>query len=321
MRAKIRAERKTIAMRRRKGFITLEIRRKEGLAELPGSLLTGFTLIEVLVVIAIIALLMAILMPALEKAKDLARGAVCKANLRNYSIAMMMYLEDNDDKFCDPDSCYFSQATPFPVEAGLTNYRHLRWCNRDVYLREHPEYGGTLFPYLKEARVFICPTFKSMATGASHDHFYRDFGHLISSYFPWYNYTMNAYLGSPNSSVQNTSVRRLFEVRHPAKTFSFTEESPLVDTRYNVSGLNDTFMIPGSDSMIANWLNHPTVNGNHSLIKPGPEGVGEPFWDVIAGFHHAPTSDWLRGKGNCAFLDGHVSAHRREETFPLAWPH
>ena len=280
----------------------------------------GFTLIEVLVAIAIISLLMAILLPALDKAKDLARGAVCKSNLRNYSIAMMLYLDDNDDMFCEPDMCYFSQIGPFPVEAGLTNHLHLRWCNGDIYLREHPEYGGTLFPYIKEARAFICPTFKRMATGSSQDHFYRDFGHQIGNYLPWYNYTMNAYLGSTNSSVQNSVVRRSYEVLQPAQTYSFTEESPLVDTQYSVSGLNDTFMVPGSDSMIDTWLAHPTVNGSPELIKPGPDGVGEPFWDVIAGFHHAPTADFMQGKGNCAFLDGHVSAHRRVETFPLAWP-
>ncbi len=279
----------------------------------------GFTLIEVLVVIAIISLLMAILLPALEKAKDLARGTVCKSNLRNYSIAVMLYLEDNDGLFCDPDMCYFSQVGPFPVEAGLTNHLHLRWCNGNVYLREHPEYGGTLYPYLKDARAFICPTFRGMATGASQDHFYEDYGYQISNYLPWYNYTMNAYLGSTNSSVQNSVVRRAHEVIQPAQTYSFTEESPLVDTQYSVSGLNDTFMVPGSDSMISDWLNHPTVNGAHHMIKPGPTGVG-PFWDVIAGFHHAPTSNWLAGRGNCSFLDGHVGAHSRLETFPLAWP-
>ncbi|MHC4109940.1 MAG: type II secretion system protein [Planctomycetota bacterium] len=279
----------------------------------------GFTLIELLVVIAIISLLMAMLLPALEKAKDLARGILCKSNLRNYSIAVMLYLEDNDDLFCEPDKCYFSQVGPFPVESGLTNYLHLRWCNGDVYLREHPEYGGGLFPYIKEARAFICPTFKRTATGSSQDHFYTDYGSQINNYYPWYNYTMNAYLGSTNSSVQNSVARRSYEVMHPAQTFSFTEESPLVDTQYSVSGLNDTFMVPGSDSMIASWLNHPTVNGSHQSIKPGPTGVGA-FWDVIAGFHHAPTSDLLAGKGNSSFLDGHVGAHTRLETFPLAWP-
>ncbi|MHC4174310.1 MAG: hypothetical protein ACYST5_15415 [Planctomycetota bacterium] len=99
--------------------------------------------------------------------------------------------------------------------------------------------------------------------------------------------------------------------RHPAETFSFTEESALVDTRYNVSGLNDTYMIPGSDSMIEGWLQQ---TGSHQLIKPGPEGV-DPFWDVIAGFHHAPSGDPMGGKGNCAFLDGHVDAIAVQKRF------
>jgi len=30
--------------------------------------------------------------------------------------------------------------------------------------------------------------------------------------------------------------------------------------------------------------------------------------------------DKLTGRGNCAFVDGHVAAHTRAETFPLAWP-
>ena len=142
-------------------------------------------------------------------------------------------------------------------------------------------------------------------------------GSNIKNYEPWYNYTMNGYLGSLDDGVMKSRVMKLAEVKHPAETYSFTEESALVDTQYNVSGLNDTYMIPGNDSMIEGWLNQ---TGSYQLIKPGPEGVGQ-FWDVIAGFHHAPSGNQLGGKGNCAFLDGHIGAHLREETFPLAWPH
>ena len=280
----------------------------------------AFTLIELLVVIAVIAILMAILMPALQKAREQAQRAACKSNLRNYAFAIYMYCGDSDDKFCDPRSCYFSQTTPYPVESGISSPIHLRWCNGDLYLKNHPQYRGPFFPYLQDTRAFICPTFARIASRASEDHFYRADAGNLRNYLPWYNYTMNAYLGSPDSGVKNARVLRLSEVRHPARTFAFTEESPLVDERYNVSGLNDTYMIPGSDSMIANWLKHPTVAGLHRNIKPGPEGVGQ-FWDVIAGFHHAPSGDPLGGRGNCAFLDGHVEAHPREETFPLSWPH
>jgi prepilin-type N-terminal cleavage/methylation domain-containing protein len=58
----------------------------------------GFTLIELLVVIAIIALLMAILMPALRAARDQARRIQCVSNIRNLSLAWLIYKDDNDDK-------------------------------------------------------------------------------------------------------------------------------------------------------------------------------------------------------------------------------
>jgi prepilin-type N-terminal cleavage/methylation domain-containing protein/prepilin-type processing-associated H-X9-DG protein len=276
----------------------------------------GFTLIELLVVIAVIALLLAILMPALQKAKEQGQRVVCQSNLKNYGVAIFMYTGDNDDKFCNPGSCYFSQSSAYSVEAGLSSPIHLRWCNGDLYLRNHPEYAGPFFSYLQDARAFICPTFSRIAHQTSQDHFYQADAGNLKDYRPWYNYTMNAYLGSPGSSVQKSRVLKLSEVKHPAETFSFTEESALVDTRYNVSGLNDTYMIPGNDSMVEGWLN---TTGSYRLIRPGPEGVG-PFWDVIGGFHHAPSGDQLAGKGNCALLDGHVEAHSREETFPLAWP-
>lgn len=128
---------------------------------------------------------------------------------------------------------------------------------------------------------------------------------------------MNAYVGSDNSSVRETRVKNMTEVKNPASTYSFTEESCFVDTAYNASGLNDTFMVCGNDSMVQGWLSQ--VGGSPRLVEPGPDGVGQ-FWDVIAGFHNAPSGNKLGGRGNCAFLDGHVNAHYRRETFYLAWP-
>jgi prepilin-type processing-associated H-X9-DG protein len=206
----------------------------------------------------------------------------------------------------------------YPVEQGVGgNHLHLRWCNGDLDLKSHPEYGGTLFSYIADARAFICPTYKRLTVRRSNDQFYMAYGDTIQNYEPWYNYTMNAYVGSENTGVRQTRVQKLSDVKNPATTFSFTEESCYVDTAYNASGLNDTFMVPGDDAMIQSWFNQ--VGDNPRLVEPGPEGVGQ-FWDVIAGFHHAPSGNRLGGRGNCAFLDGHVNAHFRRETFFLSWP-
>src|SRR5439155_9511789 len=54
----------------------------------------GFTLVELLVVIAVIAILAALLLPALARAKASAKSAACKSNLRQLGLALSMYVDD-----------------------------------------------------------------------------------------------------------------------------------------------------------------------------------------------------------------------------------
>jgi prepilin-type N-terminal cleavage/methylation domain-containing protein len=76
---------------------------------------SGFTLIELLVVIAIIALLVSILLPSLNKAKELAKRAVCLSNIRSGGLGFALYVEDSEGvlPLLSSGSRWFRRVAPY----------------------------------------------------------------------------------------------------------------------------------------------------------------------------------------------------------------
>jgi prepilin-type N-terminal cleavage/methylation domain-containing protein len=58
----------------------------------------AFTLIELLLVIAILAILAGILLPVISRTKEAARSAACLSNLHQIGIALQIYVSDNQNR-------------------------------------------------------------------------------------------------------------------------------------------------------------------------------------------------------------------------------
>ncbi len=72
----------------------------------------AFTLVELLVVVAIIALLVSILLPALGQARESARAVVCLNNMRQMGLTSQLYLIDHKYRL-PPSSCHVAQPEDF----------------------------------------------------------------------------------------------------------------------------------------------------------------------------------------------------------------
>jgi len=85
----------------------------------------AFTLVELLVVVAIIGILATMMLPALAKARESARRAACKSNLHQMQLGLEMYAEANSEAY--PTD--LTQLKTFLAGSGpATNMNRLFTC-------------------------------------------------------------------------------------------------------------------------------------------------------------------------------------------------
>ncbi|MEM1444655.1 MAG: type II secretion system protein [Planctomycetota bacterium] len=112
----------------------------------------GFTLVEILVTIAIIALLVGILLPVLGASRQAAKAAACLSNVQQIGLALHSYATENDGFFINYRSPYSDSAH---------RIWHLPVLHDDGTLGDWWSSRTVVQGYLPTPDIFFCPGFES----------------------------------------------------------------------------------------------------------------------------------------------------------------
>jgi prepilin-type N-terminal cleavage/methylation domain-containing protein len=112
----------------------------------------GFTLTELLVVVAVIAILAAIMFPVLALARQAAQSTACLSNLHQLGLGLKMYMQDHDDHFPDWSDC----------DADLGIFRCSYWTQY-------------LLPYVHSSGVYADPAARNERLPTGYDYKFTDY--------------------------------------------------------------------------------------------------------------------------------------------------
>ncbi len=186
----------------------------------------GFTLVELLVVLAITGLLVSLAVPAAGRALGAARRIACASNLRQVNLAFHLYTADHDAWFPWREDTAAGTLWYWGLEpAGGPAAEGLRPLDRR---------RARLAPYFDHVGgIEVCP---SMPYGAPY--FKRKFSE------PSYGYALNAFMLAGIPVCDRSGVRTLADVARPSETVAWADAAQV-----------NTWMPPASPArpMLEEW--------------------------------------------------------------------
>jgi prepilin-type N-terminal cleavage/methylation domain-containing protein/prepilin-type processing-associated H-X9-DG protein len=225
--------------------------------------LRGFTLIEVLVVVAIIALLVAILLPSLARAREQARRTMCAHQLEQFGKGIQMYTMENRDSLPGPIHAALELETPtLPNVSGSSEYDawHLPPFIRK-YFGEKSRSSGKFTDVMASCPTAVGLSAAKLSNAANKNSTYRTFTYAInnakknqSASIPW-GTDPPWYFGYPNYYWQDTIP--------PFKPLANPDREALPK---RLGSINQ----PSREWAIADAFNYWTSNGGAATANPLP---------------------------------------------------
>jgi len=229
---------------------------------------SAFTLVELLIVIAIIAILASLLLPSLGQAKRAAGSAVCKSQLKQLAMAWIMYPEDHGGVLV-PN--YITGSSPNETstqESWVTG--NAKMTTTDTIR------SGTLFRYVGETAVYRCPLDRYCWQTAGQ-----------TRQLLW-NYGLSIVMHGGTDygrgpALDSRVCVKISDVRHPVRQFTFIDKDAL--DAVQVGGAGTFFLSPSPGT---EWYTLP--GGRH-----GGQGASLAFADSHAEEHR--WKSWPKHRG------------------------